>query len=115
MLEDAGSLLLFDTGFAIHEGVPLEQMIWGEASQTSEPYDRRNLLLYFEHDDVERRSIGSHRMSCWSILSSGRLGGSACFGSMIRTGMWSRSESRKALSLSLRYAPPGREDQAARF
>lgn len=53
VLEDAGSFVLLETGFAIHDGSALEQTVWGEASGSSEPYGRRNLLLYFEHDDVD--------------------------------------------------------------
>ncbi|MDI6834326.1 MAG: VOC family protein [Rhizobiaceae bacterium] len=51
--EDFGSFVLFETGFAIHEGRALEQTIWGETSAATEPYGRRNLLLYFEHEDVD--------------------------------------------------------------
>ncbi|MUZ65018.1 VOC family protein [Agrobacterium vitis] len=62
VLEDAGSFVLFETGFAIHDGSALEQTIWGKRSETSEPYGRRNLLLYFEHDDVDAafESIAPH-------------------------------------------------------
>lgn len=62
VLEDAGSFVLFETGFAIHDGSALEQTVWGKASETSEPYGRRNLLLYFEHDDVDAafESIAPH-------------------------------------------------------
>jgi len=60
--EDAGNFVLFETGFAIHEGAALEQTVWGERSETSEAYGRRNLLLYFEHDDVDAAfdSIAPH-------------------------------------------------------
>ena len=53
IVEDFGSFVLFETGFAIHEGSALEQTIWREASAAKEPYGRRNLLLYFEHEDVD--------------------------------------------------------------
>jgi catechol 2,3-dioxygenase-like lactoylglutathione lyase family enzyme len=53
ILEDFGNFVLFETGFAIHEGKSLEQTIWRETSHTLEPYGRRNVLLYFEHDDVD--------------------------------------------------------------
>jgi catechol 2,3-dioxygenase-like lactoylglutathione lyase family enzyme len=53
VLEDFGSFVLFDTGFAIHDGAALEQTVWGQASCLGEPYGRRNLLLYFGHDDVD--------------------------------------------------------------
>lgn len=62
VVEDAGSFVLFETGFAIHDGAALEQTVWGNASETSEAYGRRNLLLYFEHDDVDAafESIAPH-------------------------------------------------------
>jgi catechol 2,3-dioxygenase-like lactoylglutathione lyase family enzyme len=53
ILEDFGNFVLFETGFAIHEGSSLEQTIWGKASIEKEPYGRENLLLYFEHADVD--------------------------------------------------------------
>lgn len=62
VLEDAGNFVRFETGFAIHDGSALEQTVWGDALRSSEPYGRRNLLLYFEHDDVDAafESIASH-------------------------------------------------------
>ena len=51
--EDFGNFVLFENGFTIHEGRSLEQTIWRRESGSSEPYGRRNLLLYFEHDDVD--------------------------------------------------------------
>ncbi|MQW86503.1 glyoxalase/bleomycin resistance/extradiol dioxygenase family protein [Sinorhizobium saheli] len=53
VLEDFGSFVLFESGFAIHDGVALEQTVWRQASLSKEPYGRRNLLLYFEHDNVD--------------------------------------------------------------
>lgn len=53
VLEDFGNFVLFETGFAIHEGRSLEETVWRKAADVSEPYGRRNLLLYFEHDDVD--------------------------------------------------------------
>jgi catechol 2,3-dioxygenase-like lactoylglutathione lyase family enzyme len=53
IVEDFGSFVLFETGFAIHEGPVLERTVWREASATQEPYGRANLLLYFEHEDVD--------------------------------------------------------------
>ncbi|HEV7345092.1 MAG TPA: VOC family protein [Devosia sp.] len=62
VLEDEGGFVLFESGFAIHDGAKLEQTIWGTRSETSVPYGRQNLLLYFEHDDVDAafESIASH-------------------------------------------------------
>jgi catechol 2,3-dioxygenase-like lactoylglutathione lyase family enzyme len=53
ILEDHGNFVLFETGFAIHEATSLEQTIWGEPSGSTEPYGRRNVLLYFEHEDID--------------------------------------------------------------
>jgi len=53
VVEDFGSFVLFETGFAIHEGAALERTVWGRASSEQPKYGRRNLLLYFEHDDVD--------------------------------------------------------------
>jgi catechol 2,3-dioxygenase-like lactoylglutathione lyase family enzyme len=53
VLEDFGSFVLFETGFSIHEGKALEKTVWGKAFDRDEPYGCRNLLLYFEHEDVD--------------------------------------------------------------
>ncbi|MGV2049991.1 VOC family protein [Agrobacterium salinitolerans] len=53
ILQDFGSFVLFEGGFAIHEGRSLEETVWQITSGTEEPYGRRNLLLYFEHEDVD--------------------------------------------------------------
>jgi catechol 2,3-dioxygenase-like lactoylglutathione lyase family enzyme len=51
--QDLGDLVLFETGFAIHEATSLEETVWGEPSAVSGPYGRQNLLLYFEHADLD--------------------------------------------------------------
>ncbi|WP_208250584.1 VOC family protein [Rhizobium sp. T1470] len=53
IIEDAGNFVLFECGFAIHEGQSLEQTIWDQKHDAAEPYGRRNLLLYFEHGDLD--------------------------------------------------------------
>ncbi|AYG69615.1 MULTISPECIES: VOC family protein [unclassified Rhizobium] len=53
ILNDFGSFVLFETGFAIHDGKALEQTVWKQVAETSERYGRRNMLLYFEYDDVD--------------------------------------------------------------
>ncbi|OCO99374.1 MULTISPECIES: VOC family protein [unclassified Ensifer] len=53
VLEDFGTFVLFASGFAIHEGRSLEQTVWRSEPVSTERYGRRNLLLYFEHDDVD--------------------------------------------------------------
>jgi len=62
ILEDFGNFVLFETGFAIHDGASLEQTVWRDIAPKQEPYGRRNLLLYFEHDDVDAafESIAPH-------------------------------------------------------
>ena len=51
--EDFGNFVLFEGGFAIHEGRSLERTIWRQELSSAEPYGRRNVLLYFEDDDVD--------------------------------------------------------------
>jgi catechol 2,3-dioxygenase-like lactoylglutathione lyase family enzyme len=62
ILSDFGNFVLFETGFAIHEGRSLEQTVWGKTAETSEPYGRGNILFYFEHDDIDAayETIGPH-------------------------------------------------------
>ncbi|MGE6782855.1 VOC family protein [Ensifer adhaerens] len=51
--EDFGNFVLFEGGFAIHEGRTLERTIWRQELPSAGPYGRRNVLLYFEDDDVD--------------------------------------------------------------
>lgn len=62
ILRDFGNFVLFEGGFAIHEGRSLEETVWQTPSGMEEPYGRRNLLLYFEHADVDAAflSIAPH-------------------------------------------------------
>ncbi|MBF2714106.1 glyoxalase/bleomycin resistance/extradiol dioxygenase family protein [Agrobacterium vitis] len=62
VLEDAGGFVLFESGFAIHEGVALARTVWGDVAETEESYDRRNLLLSLEHEDIHAafESIGPY-------------------------------------------------------
>ncbi|MGQ2952839.1 MAG: VOC family protein [Agrobacterium sp.] len=53
ILRDFGNFVLFEGGFTIHEGRSLEETVWQTPSGMEEPYGRRNLLLYFEHADVD--------------------------------------------------------------
>lgn len=50
---DFGDFVMFETGFAIHEGKALETTVWGRSSTVSQPYGRQNILLYFEHDTLD--------------------------------------------------------------
>ncbi|EHK79757.1 bleomycin resistance protein [Sinorhizobium meliloti CCNWSX0020] len=47
VLEDFGSFVLFETGFAIHEGSSLEETIWGKATVAEEPYGRTKSPVVF--------------------------------------------------------------------
>ncbi|CAN7364532.1 VOC family protein [Rhizobium sp. LjRoot258] len=62
IIEDAGNFVLFESGFAIHEGQSLSQTIWNQKHDAAEPYGRRNVLLYFEHGDLNAafESIAPH-------------------------------------------------------
>lgn len=51
--QDFGNFVMFETGFAIHDGKSLEMTVWGQTSAVSGPYGRENILLYFEHDDLD--------------------------------------------------------------
>lgn len=51
---DHGSIVIFMGGFAIHDGPALMRTVWGaDVPIESGPYGRRNLLFYFEDDDVD--------------------------------------------------------------
>ena len=60
VVRDHGDFVLFESGFAIHDGGALEKTIWGSQSDDAKSYGRGNLLLYFEHDDVDQlfRAVG---------------------------------------------------------
>lgn len=51
--EDHGNFVLFQGGFAIHEGQSLERTVWKQAGPAPDSYGCRNLLLYFETDALE--------------------------------------------------------------
>ena len=51
--EDHGSFVLFEGGFALHEGQSLERTVWKQAAAAPDAYGCRNLLLYFETDDLD--------------------------------------------------------------
>jgi uncharacterized glyoxalase superfamily protein PhnB len=51
-LED--TIVIFEDGFAIHDAAALTRTVWGVDAPLEEgPHGRRNLLLYFEDDDIE--------------------------------------------------------------
>jgi catechol 2,3-dioxygenase-like lactoylglutathione lyase family enzyme len=53
---DHGTIVIFEGHFAIHEAAALTRTVWGAATAVEPgPYGRRNLLLYFEDDDIDAR------------------------------------------------------------
>jgi catechol 2,3-dioxygenase-like lactoylglutathione lyase family enzyme len=52
ILQDHGNFVLFENGFAIHDGHTLYQTVFGQPPITQAPYGRENLVLYFETDDL---------------------------------------------------------------
>lgn len=62
LVADHGDFVQFAGGFAIHDGSSLERTVWGAPAEAPGPYGRRNLVLYFEHDDIDRAfdTIGPH-------------------------------------------------------
>ena len=51
---DHGDFVLFDDHFALHDGASLSRTVWGaEVAPEAGGFGRRNLLLYFEDDDID--------------------------------------------------------------
>lgn len=48
-----GNVVVFNEGLEIHEGTSLQKMAWGEVTAPDEAYGRRNLMLYFEAEDID--------------------------------------------------------------
>lgn len=54
VMADHGNFVLFEGHFALHEGTSLIRDVWGdEFAPTIRGFGRRNLLLYFEDDDID--------------------------------------------------------------
>ncbi len=52
--QDHGDFVLFSGHFGIHAGAALVRTVWGtEDTGESEPFGHRNLLLYFENDEID--------------------------------------------------------------
>ena len=51
--EDHGTIVIFNEHFAIHEGRDLTATVWGEVAADAAPHGRRNVLFYFEDDDID--------------------------------------------------------------
>ncbi|WP_404406640.1 VOC family protein [Pelagibacterium halotolerans] len=52
--EQDGGVVIFEGGFAVHQGEALQQTVWGDIEQPGGPYGRRNVLLYFEDTNLDR-------------------------------------------------------------
>jgi len=53
ILEDHGNFVLFESGFAIHDGASLFRTIFGADDPSSECYGRANIVLYFEDAELD--------------------------------------------------------------
>jgi catechol 2,3-dioxygenase-like lactoylglutathione lyase family enzyme len=51
--EDHGTIVIFKEHFAIHEGRDLATTVWGGGAVDVAPYGRRNVLFYFEDEDLD--------------------------------------------------------------
>lgn len=51
--EDHGDFVLFEGGFALHDGPSLHERAFGRPDAAGAPYGRQNLVLYFETPDLE--------------------------------------------------------------
>lgn len=51
--EDFGDFVLFEGGFALHEARSIQTTVWGDIKEPNNSYGQRNLLLYFEHDNID--------------------------------------------------------------
>jgi catechol 2,3-dioxygenase-like lactoylglutathione lyase family enzyme len=53
IVEDNGSFIKFDSGFALHDGRSLHRTVFGRESGNVDAYGRLNLVLYFEAEDLD--------------------------------------------------------------
>jgi catechol 2,3-dioxygenase-like lactoylglutathione lyase family enzyme len=92
--ENFEHFVLFDTGFAIHDGKALARTVWGQVPAETTSYGRQNLLLYFEHDDIHAAfsAIGPQAELIHPLER--QAWGSMSFASMTLMGTQSRSASR---------------------
>ncbi|WP_373356024.1 VOC family protein [Pseudoroseicyclus sp. CXY001] len=51
--EAEGAVVIFEGGFAIHEGAALHRTIFGQPPVEAGPWGRGNLVLYFEEPELE--------------------------------------------------------------
>jgi catechol 2,3-dioxygenase-like lactoylglutathione lyase family enzyme len=50
---DHGTIVIFEEHFAIHDGPALASTVWNDSDVDAAPYGRRNVLYYFEDDDID--------------------------------------------------------------
>ena len=54
VVQDLGNFVLFEGHFALHDGAALARTVWGAETPHEEiAFGRRNLLLYFEDEQIE--------------------------------------------------------------
>ncbi|MEO1678153.1 MAG: VOC family protein [Pseudomonadota bacterium] len=53
VLQDHGNFVMFEGGFAIHDGKSLFRNVFSCDDTSASPYGRRNLVLYFEETDLD--------------------------------------------------------------
>ncbi len=53
ILEDHGNFVMFESGFAIHDGTSLFRTVFGADDPSSDYYGRANIVLYFEDADLD--------------------------------------------------------------
>jgi catechol 2,3-dioxygenase-like lactoylglutathione lyase family enzyme len=52
IIQDHGNFVLFEGGFALHDGNALYQTVFGRPPIAAGPFGRDNLVLYFETNDL---------------------------------------------------------------
>lgn len=57
IMQDHGNFVMFDDGFAIHDGASLFRTVFSADDVSDPPYGRGNLVLYFEVPDVDAAFI----------------------------------------------------------
>ncbi len=48
-----GDVINFDSGLEVHEGTSLQKTVWGEAEVEPGEYGRKNMMLYFEDENID--------------------------------------------------------------
>ena len=53
IIQDHGNFVMFDGGFAIHDGTSLFKTVFAQDDTTSPPYGRGNMVFYFEEAELD--------------------------------------------------------------